>query len=139
ARRSSGRLPPPGWRRRPGCGRCRRRCARRRCTREARGAVRWVAWPAWAISKERCAVAPGQGEEDVTEIRDDTTIGAIFAAAISSHADRPFLAIPANAKRGYLPAGLKLTDAQAGRSVAELSQAYASAGYGLGHRVATLL
>ena len=75
----------------------------------------------------------------MTEIRDDTTIGAIFAAAVSSHADRPFLAIPANDKRGYLPAGLELTYAQAGRHVAELSTAYASAGYGLGHRVATLL
>jgi acyl-CoA synthetase (AMP-forming)/AMP-acid ligase II len=75
----------------------------------------------------------------VTEIRDDTTIGAIFAAAISSHANRPFLAIPANAKRGYLPAGLEMTYAQAGARIEELSEAYASAGYGPGHRVATLL
>jgi crotonobetaine/carnitine-CoA ligase len=75
----------------------------------------------------------------VTEIRDDTTIGAIFASAVSSHADRPFLAIPANAKRGYLPAGLEMTYAQAGARIEELSEAYASAGYGLGHRVATLL
>jgi acyl-CoA synthetase (AMP-forming)/AMP-acid ligase II len=75
----------------------------------------------------------------VTEIKDDTTIGAIFAAAVSSHADQPFLAVPANDKRGYLPAGLELTYAQAGRRVAELSDAYRSAGYGPGHRVATLL
>src|SRR2546421_62904 len=109
--------------------------------REARGAraAREAAWRTWAISRERSGVAPGLREADVTEIRDDTTIGAIFASAVSSHAGRPFLAIPANAKRGYLPAGLELTYAEAGRRVAELSAAYASAGYGLGHRVATLL
>jgi crotonobetaine/carnitine-CoA ligase len=75
----------------------------------------------------------------VTEIRDDTTIGAIFASAVSSHADRPFLAIPANAKRGYLPAGLEMSYAQAGARIEALSEAYRSAGYGLAHRVATLL
>ena len=75
----------------------------------------------------------------MAEIRDDTTIGAVFAAAVGSHADRPFLAIPANDKRGYLPEGLELSYAQAGARVDELAAAYASAGYGLGHRVATLL
>ena len=73
------------------------------------------------------------------EIRDDTTIGAVFAAAVSSHADRPFLAIPTNDKRGYLPAGLEMSYAAAGARVAELSESYARAGYGPGHRVATLL
>ena len=75
----------------------------------------------------------------MAEIRDDTTIGAVFAAAVGAHADRPFLAIPANDKRGYLPEGLELSYAQAGARIDELAAAYASAGYGLGHRVATLL
>jgi acyl-CoA synthetase (AMP-forming)/AMP-acid ligase II len=83
-----------------------------------------------------CAI---RGEANVGEIRDDTTIGAVFAAAVSSHADRPLLAIPANDKRGYLPAGLEMSYAEAGARVAELSETYARAGYGPGHRVATLL
>jgi crotonobetaine/carnitine-CoA ligase len=78
-------------------------------------------------------------EGDVTEIKDNTTIGAEFAATVASHADRPFLAVPANDKRGYLPAGFEITYAQAGGRVTELAAAYANAGYGLGHRVATLL
>lgn len=75
----------------------------------------------------------------MTDILDTTTIGAVFASAVSSHADRPFLAVPASDKRAYLPAGLELSYGEAGRRVAELSATYASAGYGLGHRVATLL
>jgi acyl-CoA synthetase (AMP-forming)/AMP-acid ligase II len=78
-------------------------------------------------------------EAIVIDIRDDTTIGAEFAASVAAHGKRTFLAVPANATRGYLPAGFEISYADAGRRVAELSGAYADAGYGLGHRVATLL
>jgi len=75
----------------------------------------------------------------VREIDDGLTIAAVFASAVSSHGDRPFFAVPANETRGYLPAGFEITYSEAGRRIAELSAAYTSAGYGLGHRVATLL
>ena len=56
----------------------------------------------------------------------------MFAAAVSSHADRPFLAIPANAQ-ARLPARRPRDHLRRGRArVAELSEAYARAGYGLG-------
>jgi crotonobetaine/carnitine-CoA ligase len=67
------------------------------------------------------------------------TIGAIFAAAVASHGDRPFFAVPPNEKRDYLPAGFEISYRDAGKRIAELSAAYRDAGYGLGHRVATLL
>src|SRR5262249_40521824 len=73
------------------------------------------------------------------DMMDATTIGAAFSAAVSAHGDRPFLAVPANEARGYLPAGFELTYAQAGTRVDELAAIYREAGYGVGHRVATLL
>lgn len=73
------------------------------------------------------------------ELKDDATIAEIFAAAVAAHGARPFLAVPASATRGYLPDGLELTYAEAGAEVEALSDGYAAAGYGLGHRVATLL
>jgi len=75
----------------------------------------------------------------MTEIRDDTTIGAAFAAAVSTHADRPFLAVPADEGRAYLPSGLEMSYGEAGRRIAALAMHYLQAGYGVGHRVATLL
>ena len=73
------------------------------------------------------------------EVQDGLTIGAIFAAAVASHGDRPFLAVPPNASRGYLPDGLEITYSEAAERIAELAAIYRAAGYGLGHRVATLL
>jgi acyl-CoA synthetase (AMP-forming)/AMP-acid ligase II len=73
------------------------------------------------------------------EIMDGTTIAAAFAAAVAAHADRPFLAVPANPERGYLPAGFEITYGEAGRRIEELAAIYRRAGYGVGHRVATLL
>jgi acyl-CoA synthetase (AMP-forming)/AMP-acid ligase II len=70
---------------------------------------------------------------------DGRTIGAVFASTVSAHGDRPFLAVPANAARGYLPSGFEISYAEAGRRVDELAAIYREAGYGLGHRVATLL
>jgi acyl-CoA synthetase (AMP-forming)/AMP-acid ligase II len=73
------------------------------------------------------------------EIMDRTTIAAVFAAAVAGHADRPFLAVPASEERGYLPSGFEITYGEAGRRVEELAAIYGRAGYGVGHRVATLL
>ena len=73
------------------------------------------------------------------EIMDGTTIAAVFAAAAAAHAGRPFLAVPANEDRGYLPAGFEITYGEAGRKIEELAAIYRRAGYGVGHRVATLL
>src|SRR5262245_21137353 len=75
----------------------------------------------------------------LTEIMDGTTIGAAFAATVARHADRPFLAVPANEGRDYLPSGFEITYGEAGRRIAALAAIYRQAGYGVGHRVATLL
>jgi acyl-CoA synthetase (AMP-forming)/AMP-acid ligase II len=73
------------------------------------------------------------------EILDDTTIAAAFAAAVRAHAGRPFLAVPANEDRNYLPSGFEISYGEAGQRVEELAELYRRAGYGVGHRVATLL
>src|SRR5436309_2520566 len=73
------------------------------------------------------------------EFMDGTTIAEAFAAAVVAHADRPFLAVPANEGRGYLASGFEITYGEAGRRVEELAAIYRQAGYGVGHRVATLL
>jgi crotonobetaine/carnitine-CoA ligase len=73
------------------------------------------------------------------EIMDRTTIAAAFTAAVAAHADRPFLVVPANADRGYLPAGFEMSYGDAGQRIEELAARYRQAGYGVGHRVATLL
>ncbi len=54
---------------------------------------------------------------------DGTTIGAVFASTVSAHGDRPFLAVPANAARGYLPSGFEISYGEAGRRVDELAPA----------------
>ncbi|MSP03923.1 MAG: long-chain fatty acid--CoA ligase [Acetobacteraceae bacterium] len=66
-------------------------------------------------------------------------IGAAFAAAVAKHGPRPFLAVPADAARSYLPDGLELSYAGADAQITALAAIYRAAGYGLGHRVATLL
>ena len=73
------------------------------------------------------------------EIMDSTTIGAAFAATAAAYTDRPFFAVPANPGRGYLPDGYEITFGAAAAEIARLVTAYRAAGYGLGHRVATLL
>ena len=70
---------------------------------------------------------------------DGTTIGAAFAGAVSAHGDRPFLSVPAHAARAYLPSGFEISYGEAGRRIEALAALYREAGYGLGHRVATLL
>jgi acyl-CoA synthetase (AMP-forming)/AMP-acid ligase II len=78
-------------------------------------------------------------EDVMPEVMDGTTIAAAFAAAVSAHADRPFLAVPANEDRSYLPSGFEMSYGEAGQRVEELAALYRQAGYGIGHRVATLL
>jgi acyl-CoA synthetase (AMP-forming)/AMP-acid ligase II len=75
----------------------------------------------------------------MSEVQDGLTIGEVFASAVSSHADRPFFAVPPNEQRDYLKAGFEITYRDAAQRVADLTAAYRDAGYGLGHRVATLL
>ncbi|MGH6619693.1 MAG: AMP-binding protein [Alphaproteobacteria bacterium] len=75
----------------------------------------------------------------MSDIMDGTTIGAAFAAAVAAHGERPFLAVPANEGRDYLPAGIEITYREAGARVEALATLYRKAGYGVGHRVATLL
>src|SRR5258708_12666615 len=75
----------------------------------------------------------------MAEIMAGTTIGAAFSAAVSAHADRPFLAVPANEGRAYLPSGFEMSYGEAGKRIDELAALYRQAGYGMGHRVATLL
>jgi len=75
----------------------------------------------------------------MAEILDGITIGAAFAATVAQHADRPFLAVPANPDRGYLASGFEISYGAASKRVEELAAIYRQAGYGVGHRVATLL
>jgi acyl-CoA synthetase (AMP-forming)/AMP-acid ligase II len=70
---------------------------------------------------------------------DTTTIGAAFDRAAREFAARPFLAAPSGAHRAFLRDGYEIDYATAAREVAALRDAYASAGYGHGHRVAMLL
>ena len=73
------------------------------------------------------------------EIDDKRTIGEVWDAAVGAHVGRAFLAVPPNPARGYLPAGLEITYGAADAEVRRLAEAYRSAGYGIGHRVAMLL
>ena len=73
------------------------------------------------------------------DITDTMTIGHAFAATARTNADRPFFAVPANPGRAYLPDGYEITYGAAAREVARLADLYRAAGYGIGHRAATLL
>ncbi len=70
---------------------------------------------------------------------DTTTIGEAFATAVSTWGDKPFFAVPAGDGRGYLEAGFEISYAAAATQVEALAAIYRAAGYGLGHRIATLL
>ena len=72
-------------------------------------------------------------------IDDHSTIAGSFARAAGAYREHAFLAVPENAQRAYHAQGLELSYADAARQVQRLAQVYASAGYGLGHRVALLL
>ncbi|HZT48650.1 MAG TPA: AMP-binding protein [Hyphomicrobiaceae bacterium] len=75
----------------------------------------------------------------MSEIRDSLTISDAFAAAAARHGDKPFFAVPANARRDYLPGGYEISYRDAAARIAELAALYREAGYGVGHRVAALM
>ena len=72
-------------------------------------------------------------------IDDSTTLGQALDAACAAYGPLPLLAVPANPQRDYDPQGREISYAEAGLAIAQLSQAYQAAGYGLGHRVALFL
>jgi acyl-CoA synthetase (AMP-forming)/AMP-acid ligase II len=67
------------------------------------------------------------------------TIGKAFRDAVARHRERPLLAVPASDQRDYLRAGIELSYGECLSRVEQLRGAYERAGYGHGHRVATLL
>jgi len=69
----------------------------------------------------------------------DATIGDTFFRCAEAFGDNAFLAVPANPARSYHPDGVEFSYAAAAQAVRALMQAYANAGYGVGHRVALLL
>lgn len=73
------------------------------------------------------------------EISETSTVGEVFFEAAARYGDQPFLSFPANPARAYAPLGLEWTYAQTAAAVRGLMERYASAGYGLGHRVGLLL
>jgi acyl-CoA synthetase (AMP-forming)/AMP-acid ligase II len=72
-------------------------------------------------------------------VDDHSTIGETFFRAAQAYADHCLLAVPANAARSYYPAGVEISYGEAAKEVRTLMQAYAAAGYGVGHRIALLL
>ncbi len=72
-------------------------------------------------------------------VDDHSTIGETFFRAAGTYAGNSFLAVPANPARAYYPAGKEITYGEAARTVRDLMQAYATAGYGAGHRIALLI
>ncbi len=72
-------------------------------------------------------------------LSDDSTIPAVFEAAVERWPDRPFLAAPVNAARDYHPGGFEISYAQAHAEVARIAAVYRDAGITEGHRVALLL
>ena len=73
------------------------------------------------------------------EIHDHSTIGETFLRAAQTYANKPFLAAPAHAGRGYHTQGVEIGYAQAADTVRALMSVYAAAGYGVGHRIGLLL
>lgn len=72
-------------------------------------------------------------------VDDRSTIGETFFRAARRYADNSFLAVPANTARAYYPAGKEITYGEAAKTVRELMQIYAAAGYGTGHRISLLI
>jgi crotonobetaine/carnitine-CoA ligase len=75
----------------------------------------------------------------MSDIMDGTTIAAAFGTAVARYPDRPFLAVPGNQQRSYLAEGFEITYREAAQQIDALAARYRDAGYGVGHRVATLL
>lgn len=67
------------------------------------------------------------------------SVYAAFKRTADAHPDNAFLCVPARADRDWAPHGQELSFAQVLATVDALKARYATAGYGLGHRVALLL
>ena len=72
-------------------------------------------------------------------IDDHTTIGQALQTAIARYGSNSLLAVPANPKRSYLPAGREFSYAEAGTIIDALKALYQAAGYGVGHRIGLFL
>lgn len=70
---------------------------------------------------------------------ESATLGQVLAEAARRWGSNPLLAVPANPARAYAPQGLEWSYAEVAAQVKTLSEAYARAGYGVGHRVGLLL
>ncbi|MEL6374806.1 MAG: AMP-binding protein [Pseudomonadota bacterium] len=66
------------------------------------------------------------------------TIGDAFAQAVARFGAAPFLEVPPQQDRAYLPAGLRWTYADVAAEVQALEGRLTNAGYGHGHRIAVL-
>ncbi len=75
----------------------------------------------------------------MAEVRDGISLGAFWEEAVDRWAGKPFLAVPPNADRSYLPDGTEITYGDADRDIKCLAERYRSVGYGIGHRVAILM
>ena len=64
------------------------------------------------------------------ELQDGLTIGEVFAAAVASHGDRPFLAVPPNESAATCRRASRSPTARPASRIAELAAAYRGAGYG---------
>lgn len=67
------------------------------------------------------------------------TIFDMFAAVAATEGQLPFLAVPSNPGRDYLPDGAEYSYAEAMTEVAAISVAFREAGFMPGHRVALVL
>ena len=67
------------------------------------------------------------------------TVHEAFRRTTAAHPDKPFLAVPRDARRDYHVDGLEITYGAAAREIDALIASYRAAGYGIGHRVALML
>jgi acyl-CoA synthetase (AMP-forming)/AMP-acid ligase II len=75
----------------------------------------------------------------VVDIDRYPTIGAAFFKAAELFGEKAFIAVPVNPNRTYAPQGFEATYGQVAARVRVLMDAYAGAGFGVGHRVALSL
>src|SRR6056297_3697706 len=66
------------------------------------------------------------------------TIGCFFRAATEEYGAAPFIIIPADRERGYLPEGATLSYSEVAAHAEALAGELRAAGYGHGNRVAVL-
>ena len=72
-------------------------------------------------------------------LRDRSTIGELWSAAVRAHGERAFFVVPAGAVPDGPTGCIECSYAQADAEVARWCERYRRAGYGPGHRVAMLL